>query len=100
MRTDGIIPVRGRFSHSSEVEKEEEEMARGYDEFRALASQALHHLQTPMTAARPSSLRSVPSGFPIIMVKTQKKAAVQASKRMAILKNGESSRTTMDMPTE
>jgi hypothetical protein len=34
------------------------------------------------------------------MVKTQKKAAVHASKRMAMLKNGESNRTPMDMPTE
>lgn len=73
---------------------------RGHDGFRALANQVLHHLQTPMTAARPSSLRSVPSGFPIIMVKTQKKAAVHASKRIAMLKNGESNRTPMDMPTE
>lgn len=69
-------------------------------DFRAFPSQVCHHLQTPRTAARPSSLRSVPSGFPMTIAKTQKKAAVQAKRRMAILRKGEIRRTTIDAPME
>lgn len=69
-----------------------------YDNFLALHSHVCHHLQTPRTAARPSSLRSVPSGLPMTMVNTQKNAAVHANSNMAILKKGDSVSTRMDMP--
>lgn len=67
--------------------------------FRAFASHVRHHLQTPRTAARPSSLRSVPSGLPMTMEKIQKKAAVQAKRRMAMLRNGERIRMHIEAPT-
>lgn len=66
---------------------------------RALQSHVRHHLQTPRTAARPSSLRSVPSGFPRTMAKTQKNAAVQANRRMTMPNNGDRRRTAIDLPT-
>lgn len=72
----------------------------GHDDFRAFANHVCHHLQTPKTAARPSSLRSVPSGLPITTAKTQKKAAVQAKRRMAILRKGEKRSTAIDAPME
>ena len=70
-----------------------------YDGFRALPSHVCHHLQTPRTAARPSSLRSVPSGLPMTMAKTQKNAAVHANSKIAMLKKGDSVNTKIDMPT-
>lgn len=70
----------------------------GHD-FRALPSQVRHHLQTPRTAVRPSSLRSVPSGLPMTTEKTQKEAAVQAKRRIAMLRNGERIRTPIEVPT-
>jgi hypothetical protein len=58
-----------------------------------LASHFCHQTLTPRTAARPSSLRSVPSGFPRITANTQNKAAVHtASSRHSVTK-GERART-------
>lgn len=76
------------------------ELVECYDKCRDLHSHVRHHLHTPRTAARPSSLRSVPSGFPITMAKTQNAAATQAKSIMARLKKGEIMRTIIDMPTE
>lgn len=89
------IPVH----HGEEMASRPELETFCHDAFRALPSHVCHHLQTPRTAARPSSFRSVPSGLPMTMVKTQKNAAVHANSRMAMLKNGESIRTRIDMPT-
>lgn len=76
------------------------EVAVGHYNLRALQSHVRHHLQTPRTAARPSSLRSVPSGFPRTMANTQKNAAVHANRRIAMPKNGDRTRTAIDVPTE
>lgn len=63
--------------------------------FRALRSHICHHRQTPSTAARPSSLRSVPSGLPSTMAKIQKKAAVHTRRRNAMERSDESKRTAI-----
>lgn len=67
---------------------------------RALRSQVCHHRQTPSTAARPSSFRSVPSGLPRTIAKIQKKAAVHARRRKAMERRDDSRRTAIRPPTE
>lgn len=70
-----------------------------YYDFRALQSHDRHHLQTPRTAVRPSSFRSVPSGLPKTIEKTQKKAAVHAKSRITMLSSGDSTRTNIEEVT-
>lgn len=77
------------------------ERQQGYDgDFLALASHLRHQLPTPRTAARPSSLRSVPSGFPTIMANTQKKAAVHTASSKPRPRNGERRCTKIRALTE
>jgi hypothetical protein len=75
------------------------EAIRYHYDLRALQSHVRHHLQTPRTAVRPSSLRSVPSGLPRIMEKTQKNAAIHARRTIAILKKGDRTKTTIEVAT-
>jgi len=70
------------------------------DFLRALPNHICHHRQTPRTAARPSSLRSVPSGLPSTMANTQKDAAIHTVRSSTRDKSDDSRSTVIKPPTE